>query len=813
MVKQLLLFLCISATLNFGHSQDLGQIGKADLFTLTGGISASSVYYEGDAEREPLTYFINGNINLNISNVYNIPFSFSYSSQQFQNTNPFSFNRLSIHPSYKWITTHIGDVSMTFSPYTLSGHQFTGLGVDLAPMEGKLKVSAMGGRLLRKVEYDSLQPRAIPAYERFGYGLKAGYDFERFSIAATVFKASDDPTSLAVPVPLELQLAPKENAVASLEGTVALFGKGSLRIEAASSAITEDTRPESEEENSFVLSSVLTSNATTQQYKAYNATISYPVAQGSIGAGYEYIDPNYRTFGAYYFNNDLENITVNAMQSIFGGTLTLGFDGGIQRDDLDNTKSSQLQRIVSSFTAAFTPSPKVSLSGGYSNFQSYTNIKDPFDRINETEVAQTLDTLDFQQISQNANLSLSYQLQETEHRRQNLALSGSYQNAVNRQGGQAVDGGTTDFYNGTSSYTFGLPKQHLTLTAAANASLSTVDTLRSTTFGPTFSVGKQFLDKRLRTTGSVGYNRSLAQTEIQAEVTNIRLSGQYTLRKKHNFNLNILAQQRKATLSSRNLTATFSYSYVFDALKAKGWAGRKKEKPTEIEFTYEGKSYRGTIREIDAQLKARQAHPDFATVPDAQQQQLTALREAALLEKSTDTYKAKALEFLEGLYGYQNFVKQYDETVFAILGELQYDMQRLDQAFENAYVKAKIAVDNHPLHALDDAARKKSRPEAQAEYAKRMKRHENALTRLASHRWMLPLIAKYETVTHVREADPHLKAVMQQEKEALYLMKAQGDSPQDMERYLIMKIIEQYENASREHLAPEALELKYAAIR
>ncbi|HEU5293073.1 MAG TPA: hypothetical protein VFU05_20650 [Cyclobacteriaceae bacterium] len=55
---------------------------------------------------------------------------------------------------------------MTFSPYTLSGHLFKGVGVDLAPGE-KFKFSAMYGRLLKAVEPDSLNENAsIPSFKR-----------------------------------------------------------------------------------------------------------------------------------------------------------------------------------------------------------------------------------------------------------------------------------------------------------------------------------------------------------------------------------------------------------------------------------------------------------------------------------------------------------------------------------------------------------------------------------------------------------------------------------------------------------------------
>lgn len=168
-------------------SQNLEKIGKSSILKLTGGIGVNSVFYSGDSNREPFTYFLSGNVNLNISDVYNIPLSFSYSNSKFQTNNPFSFNRLSLHPSYKWVTAHIGDVNMSFSPYTLSGHQFTGLGLDLSP-KGNFKISLMYGVLLKEREYSAENLNGEANYKRLGYGFKASYKFEKFSIGGVFLR-------------------------------------------------------------------------------------------------------------------------------------------------------------------------------------------------------------------------------------------------------------------------------------------------------------------------------------------------------------------------------------------------------------------------------------------------------------------------------------------------------------------------------------------------------------------------------------------------------------------------------------------------
>ncbi len=813
-------FLFCFSTIVFG--QDLGRIGKAKLFKLTGGVAANAIFYDGQSSRESFTYFLTGNVNLNISEVYNIPFSFSYSNQKFQSSNPFSFNRLSIHPSYKWVTTHIGDVSMTFSPYTISGHQFTGLGIDLTP-EGPFKISAMYGRLLKEAEYNPDDPQSQPAYKRMGYGVKASYDFEKFSIGAIFFKASDDKNSIEKPIPVEYELQPKDNVVVSLEGKVKLFGKGEIRAEVASSAITEDINAKGEEGTSFVLSALIDNNITTQHYKAYNANFSYPVGDGTVGIGYEYIDPEYKTLGAYFFNNDLENITLNATQNVFENKVNIAFNAGLQRDDLDNKKSTQLQRVVSAVTVGYTASEKLSITGGYSNFQSYTNIKNQFDYINEVSQTDNLDTLDFQQISQNANLNVNYLLKDTEDQKQNINVGLSFQNATNKQDGQTIENGDSNFYNGNASYTLGYPNIDLNISAAVNVSYNTIGVDNSLTYGPTLSATKKYFDKKLRTTASASYNQSNGNGEKQGEVINIRMGGNYTYLKRHNFNLNILTQFRNAATSGRDFTVTFGYNYTFGKFdpqiklpkrkrkqKASKLKRRRKSRGQEIlDFRYRDSLYHGTMDEIDILLENVQNHPHFNHIPEYKKEELTMLRLVVADVRKAKEYKPEAINFLKELYKYEDFLAGYNQLVFEILTELRKDMLRLDYAFEKAFVRAKIAVDNHSMHKRTEEQRQKSSPELKNRYKELQQNSETALARLIGHRWTLPIIKSYNTIEKVEHPDAFLKEVMEQEKDNIFRMVDKEEDDQKIKLYMITQIIDFYLKKSLNYTDPDKFDLKY----
>ena len=104
---------------------------KKKPFSISGSASVSGVYNQASdsATNEPFLYFFNGNITLGFYD-WTMPINYRYTNQgdALDYQIPFKFNRLSLHPKYKWILAHIGDVSMSFSPYTFNGLQFTGGG-------------------------------------------------------------------------------------------------------------------------------------------------------------------------------------------------------------------------------------------------------------------------------------------------------------------------------------------------------------------------------------------------------------------------------------------------------------------------------------------------------------------------------------------------------------------------------------------------------------------------------------------------------------------------------------------------------------
>ncbi len=572
LLSLLLLILFFLLPIVSSSGQNLEQLGVKKGIQTSGSVSVNTVGYTihgTKARRDPFDWFVSGNLNLTLFG-YAAPFSFSYSNTQRSYSQP--FNQLSFAPQYKWVKTYIGYSSMSFSPYTLSGHVFLGGGVELTP--GKWKLSAMYGRLQKPVPFNPADSTGNynVAYKRMGYGVKGGYENNGNLLEVSVFSAKDDLRSLPYVLP-ESGLTPKQNLAFSLHGRKQL-GRFFAEAEYGFSSLVNDTRAEQRDSvasgGSNLLKGLLPQTATNRYFDALNSSIGYQGSWYGLQVRYERIAPEYQTLGAYYFNNDLENITLAPSVRLFKNTLNLMGNLGRQHNNLDKSRASTTKRWVSSLNASYTPSEHWNFSANHSNFSTYTNMRpqaDPYFRNN-------LDTLNFYQVTNTTSSTVSYLFGKEAHR-QSLMLSGSYQQASDQasyQGGSSL----SDFYSANASYSHSLTAIQTTLATGMNYNRSNSPGVSSTFWGPTLSLSRSFLEKTLRSSLASSYNQSSANGTESSDVWNTRGSVNYAPKGekqtkkdfgKHNFSggLNVL-RRFKGTAQSPGFTewtATMGYTYSF----------------------------------------------------------------------------------------------------------------------------------------------------------------------------------------------------------------------------------------------------------
>lgn len=570
-VKYILTIAAIFSGLAITYAQNLESIGVKKGIKVNGSLNVNTVSYYAhgiEQRRDPYNWFVTGTLNINLFG-YDAPLSFSYSNANKSFSQP--FNQFSFQPQYKWVKTYVGYNSMTFSNYTLAGHVFLGGGVELNP--GKWKIAAMYGRLKRAVPFTETDT-VNAVFKRMGYGLKVGYEDNGSSISANIFTAKDDVNSIPYTL-YNSTLTPKQNVAMSINGRKTFLKRFFIEGEYAVSALNNDVRANDNSEadtvvhkpTNNIIKGLLPANATSRYYDALNASVGYQGNWYTLQFRYERIAPEYQTLGAYYFNNDMRNITMVPSVRLFKNRLNLNANVGFQENNLDKTRTSTTKRTVGAFNATYIPNEKWNFAANYSNFSSYTNVRpqvDPFFR-------NTLDTLNFYQVSRTTTGTVMRNLGGQENP-QSIMLTGSYQKASDVA---QYEGGSqqSDFLTMNIAYSYSLVPSNLTLALAGNVYTNNAAGVKSTYWGPTVSATKSFMDKTLRGSLASSYNET-SDDNIQASpVLNTRLSFSFTPQVRegsnisHSFSLgtNVLnrLQSTDQQAAYTEVTGTFNYTFTF----------------------------------------------------------------------------------------------------------------------------------------------------------------------------------------------------------------------------------------------------------
>lgn len=528
MKHALILFALTSSMLVFG--QNLDKIGEENAVTVTGGIATNMMINNtvgAPQFRDPFSWVLSGNVTVNILDV-SLPFTFSFSNAARSYTQP--FNMTALHPTYKNWKTHFGITSMSFSQYTYSGMNFTGAGVEYSPK--KWRVKAFGGRLKKAIEYDAAANNInFVSYKRMGFGFSTAYVGKSWGTELILFKAYDDGTSLQY-AHQNPELSVRDNVVVSLIADATLFKVLRFKAEIASSILTKDVLLHDPNFTNTFYSGMVRGNQTTQISNAYNASIDYRQKIYGIGFKYERIDPNYSTLGAIYFNNDLENITLNPTFALFKSKVNLAFSAGFQRNNIEKTNAADNKRWIGSANVSAQIVKGLSFNGSYSNMSSFTKRNpsaDPF-------YTQFGDTLNYYQVSQNISSSLNYTFGDSI--KQSMNLTASFAQSQNITGrlddagafGLNVQADTSnvpvDVYNGMFGHRL-MFKKGMSLGWTFNANHSLAVGTTNSYIGPGLNIAKTILDKKMNLSFAATYNRQFQNAQLANHVVNFRAGLRY----------------------------------------------------------------------------------------------------------------------------------------------------------------------------------------------------------------------------------------------------------------------------------------------
>lgn len=534
-------------------AQDLSQLNKEKPFRWAGSLSLSSGMYAAqgiDPRGSQFQWRISGTPTLYIYGIQ-LPFNFTI-GREVRSFNYPVFNQFGVSPNYKWIKIHAGYRNLTFSPYTLAGHTFLGGGIELTP--GKFRLSAMAGRLRDAIVVDSNSIAQQPTFRRMGYGVKVGVGSNESYIDLIFFGGKDDPNSLNSPA--DSAITASQNIVTGITTRYKISNAFSFDGDIAISAFTRnlnstiietDSLPHAE----YIPSEVFQPTISTRANMAGKAGLMYSKNNFSLRLGFEHIDPEYESMGAYFFANDLENITISPSLILFKGKVRTSGSYGWQHNNLYANRSEQSSRQIGSFNLSVNPNPFFGVDAAFSNFRS-----------SQVPVNLELtDSIRLAMVSSYATLTPRFTIMG-ERSVQSVFFNAYYQylddqNPFTQQYG---DVRTTLLM---VSHTIAFKSSQLSIQSGLNYQNTALAFGNSRRYGFNGNVGKPFLKNKLNLQANFVYTFNTVNDVSDGTTLQLGANINYQMSKKHSFfiRLNLLNNQSETYKTFTEFRGNIGYTW------------------------------------------------------------------------------------------------------------------------------------------------------------------------------------------------------------------------------------------------------------
>jgi hypothetical protein len=539
------------------------KILKGDPFKISGSLGLNLRSYNAsgiDNRQSPFTWFLSGNTNIQIYQI-NIPFSILVSAQSKTFAHPFHkeavqnrFSRFGASPYYKWIKVHGGHRNMKLSPLTVAGHTYLGGGVELTP--GKIRFGAFYGKLAKTEPRDlSLQEPNVEVFRRTGWGAKLGYGDQQNFIDLIVFNAKDDDSSLDLFNADTSSIFREENLVLGLNGKATLLKRVDVNLEIASSAFTQNADEGEVQPNQFPHPAFLLESKPSTSFRwAVDASANYRFDRFLLGVGYKRIEPEYRSLGAYFFNNDLENYTVNIGFALFKSKLQINANGGLQRNNLFEQNATQLTRRIGAVNANYAYKA-FSFGANYSNYTSDIDFV----------LNSDLDSLNAVVVTEQGGMNASYTRNGKNDNRHTFTTNFTV-SQVSDDVDDLTRSSASKMYNGDLVYVFSPKDKIWKIRGRLNFNQNELSQMLLNRYGVGLGVTRQIIEKKWSIRLDANYYNSQGEL-IENQTLRLRLGSPITLGGNHRLNLNLLYLNRFSSKNNKpsfsELTGILGYTFNF----------------------------------------------------------------------------------------------------------------------------------------------------------------------------------------------------------------------------------------------------------
>jgi hypothetical protein len=539
------------------QGQNVESMIKEEPVKFSGSLNAQALTYSTTRERasrDPFSWTISGSPTLSFYG-FNVPFSFVISRKQHDFRQP--FNRFGMSPYYKWLTVHAGYRNVNFSRYSMAGHTFLGGGIEATP--GNFRFGFIYGRFLKAVEDDSLNVKyVIPAFKRNGYSIKLGYGTQSNYLDLIMFKAKDDSASIDRP-DISTGIVPAENLVFGIKSFQRFLKNFTLDLDFGYSIFTynlyaTDVGITDIPQKSFITSLTTINNSTNVNW-AGNASLKYNNKFLGLGIRYQRIQPEYETMGAYFFNNDIEQVTIDPSFYLLQRKLNIRGSIGYQRNNLGEDKFNDTFRKIHSLNVNYSPGQKISMNVSYMNF-----------RINQSRnplvIRDFVDSLQMKQVSTNLSFNMSYNF-GTKELRQTLTISTNLQNFNDENSNTEIHNSSSS-HSPSISYRFNNTVSDFSVFGTVNYNTFKNTYNTQSRMGLTAGGSKRLADNKLNMNVSATMYQNKIDDVSNGATSILRTRLNYKIFNNHtlNFSLNFISRKFKSDSQNNfnELLIRFGYS-------------------------------------------------------------------------------------------------------------------------------------------------------------------------------------------------------------------------------------------------------------
>lgn len=393
----------------------------------------------------------------------------------------------------------------------------------------------------------------VPTHERWGGGVQFLIKKNNTNVGLHAFKAKDD-AAILLQQSDSIPLNPQDNLVYGFTLDQKVTDKLTVKGELTWSALTQNTNIENSIYDRYTylndFGNLLNTNSSTQLKKAAVAKATYNGGPYNINLTYRRIDPEYKSLGAVFLNNDLEDITLGVGFGLLKKKLNTTLSGGFQRNNLDADKVTRTVRLIGSAAIAYAPNEKWNFALNGANFTTSTSM---------TLIYNGPDTLRFAQVSRNAGINATRAI-TTSGTKQTIGANFSYQEAITE--GNKL---SQNFVNALN-YNINFTAAKLTGTAVVTYTRSINTAATNEMVGPTIGVAKPILKGKMNVVYAYTYLATIINSQNQGFIMNNKLATNYNINKHNSLmvSANLVNKSVETTnTSSQEFIVNFGYQFKF----------------------------------------------------------------------------------------------------------------------------------------------------------------------------------------------------------------------------------------------------------